>query len=374
MIYISVDNDYHGEQALSLANAAQLKTEDITFLSTISKRNTVIPKSNYRIITIEPHPLSAGNGYKKLKTYFKSAKHQSNLLKKINFYNSDTLIIMTEYQINNSIFAKAMKRAQGRVYLFDEGISFYYNNSPFWHSQRTTRNKIILLFYNFAFFILSLPVYAQKGFEDRMFICIKEKYIDKIFSKLQLPIARSIPVNGYRSTEVDAEIKNKKNKKNVIFFTTSLETFGLKQQDFELAEATIKKLSQKFENVLVKIHPSDWIAKNDTYNFYSNLSTQFRNVKIVDNSLSGNQAIQIYHPQIAVGTVTAVLFDALAMGCQPVFLFHLLPQVQAFNVCRFILNSINYNFIKNLDDITADYNCSVQARDFIYDRGPLSLK
>jgi hypothetical protein len=61
------------------------------------------------------------------------------------------------------------------------------------------------------------------------------------------------------------------------------------------------------------------------------------------------------------------MFDAFFFGCQPVFLFHLLPPVEEFEVCRFTLDSIGYHYIRSLDEISPDYHCGVNVEALLYE-------
>ena len=131
MIYISVDNDYHGDLALLLMQKHGFTPEDVTFISQISRRNNTIPASDYRRQVVDGHPLSSGSGYKNPLSYMRAFFHQRRLRNTIHFCAGDTLYIVTEYQLNNALLAREMKRVSGQVYLIDEGIGFYFNNSPY---------------------------------------------------------------------------------------------------------------------------------------------------------------------------------------------------------------------------------------------------
>ena len=90
-------------------------------------------------------------------------------------------------------------------------------------------------------------------------------------------------------------------------------------------------------------------------------------LRLVDNALTGTDAIKLYSPRVVVGSMSAVLFDSFVLGCQPVFLFHLLPEVPEFGVYKFTLDGMGYRYINSLSDITQNYECGVNIGDLLYD-------
>lgn len=374
MIYISVDNDHHGGLALSLIRKHGFATEYVTFISHISRRNNTIPASIYKRHVIAGHPLSGGGGYKNLLSYIRSFFHQRQLNRAFNFSPDDTLLIITEYQLNNALLARDMKQSGGQVYLFDEGIGFYFNNSPFHDTRVTALDKFYLQLYNLAFGLLSIPAYAKKGFEGRMYVRIKDAFIDRIYSRMRLPINRPGPIHGYRNFLASAEAGRQKNGNIAIFFANNLDCFGLKDEDLEISASTVERMAASFEKIYLKIHPADWMEKNEIYDFYMRLVEAHDNIHLIDNALTGNEAIEQFRPRIVVGTMGATMFDAFFFGCQPIFLFQFLPTIREFDICRFTLDNIGYRYIKSIDEVAPNYNCEVDISALIYEEGGSPLR
>lgn len=107
--------------------------------------------------------------------------------------------------------------------------------------------------------------------------------------------------------------------------------------------------------------------ENDIFRLYTDLARQFGNVHIVQTVITANEAIEQLRPGVVVGSLGASMFDAFFFGCQPVFLFHLLPPVEAFEVCKFTLDGIRYNYIGSLDEISPDYNCGVNVDALLFE-------
>jgi O-antigen/teichoic acid export membrane protein len=369
MIYISIDNDYHASLALSIIEDCQIPLAEVKFISTISVRNTIIGTSGFNFQSVEGHPLSAGNYYKNPLTYVKSIAHQFKIKNLFNFTRNDLLIIITEYQLNNALFAEEMRQAGGRSYMFDEGIGFYFNNSPYHKSKVKRIDRFYLALYNSAFKLMRIPAYARKGQEGRMFACIKDTLVDRIYSSMNFPISRKIQIENYRSVMKSVTNSSELKQEVAIFFATNFESFNLEKEEMHLAAQAIEQMSNQFSEVYIKIHPSDYFSKNAAFDFYTSL--QYDNVKLIDNSLSAIQAINIYRPAVVAGSMSSTLFDALLLGCQPVFLFHLLPAIINFGVFKFTLSNLNYNFISSISEITPSYVCKVDA-DNLQNKGDLS--
>lgn len=366
MIYISIDNDHHGAFALALIEKLRLSPVEITFISLAAARNNIIPTSGMTQRVVACHPLCDGSSYKNPLTYLRSFFHQVRLNHSFKFCADDVLIINTEYQINNAFLAKQMRKAGGLVFLYDEGISFYFNNSPYYDQHVTSGDRFFLTFYNFAFKVLGIPARARKGFEGRMYVRINSAYIDRIYLRMRLPVSREGPLEGYRNFLADTRFTEPTDPETVIFFATNLTAYGLKDQEVLLSRKVIEHLSATFKNVLVKIHPADCAEKNDIYLMYQSLIGTHANVNLIDNSIVGNDAIRQFRPRIVVGTVGATLFDAFFFGCQTVFLFPLLDLVPEFDICRYTLDRLSYNFIRSVEEIGPEYQSGVHVESILY--------
>jgi hypothetical protein len=367
MIYISVDNDHHGGLALQWIKKLKFDEQDVTFLLQVSSRNNLIPQSSFRKITLPGHPLSDGHSYRNPMSYIRSLLHQRLIRRSVEFKKGDLLLIITEYQLNNALFAQLMRLSGGKIYLVDEGISFYFNNSPLYARNVKLAEEIYLSFYNLAFHLLGIPTNAKKGFEGRMYLRIFDRYIDKIYSGIRLPVSRKEEVKGYRNLILDRVTKIDNDEQTAIFFATNLSTYGLKDEDISLSKLAIEEMSKKFKNVYVKIHPADFVQKNEAFWIYQEIISCYSNVSLIDNSGTGNDAIERLKPNIVVGSIGASLFDAFFFGCHPIFLFPLLRQVPEFQIYRHTLDQLGYRFINEINHISPDYRCQIDIAKLLYE-------
>ncbi len=337
------------------------------FISHISIRNKIATLSGYSLQPVSIHPLCSGLSYKNPRAYWLSFLHQLKIGRLFQFKANDILVVTTEYQLNNALLARKMKQAGGQVYLFDEGIGFYFNNSAFHDLHIKLIDKLYLKLYDLAFASLGIPAYARKGFEGRMYVCIKEKYIDGIYSRMRLPIKRPLKIYGYRNFLASAQAREEKRRDSVILFASNLKAFGLEREERTLMEKVVRHLAEKFSRVYIKIHPSDAVAENENFYFYKKLIDAHSNISLIENSITGNEAMELYKPGIVAGVLGATMFDAFFFGCHPIFLFHLLPPVPEFRICNFILEGIDYKFVQSLEDVNPEYQCHVDVDSLLYD-------
>lgn len=365
MIYISVDNDYHGQLALSIVSQCGFDRSDVVFLSHVAKRNTLIPQSDLQIEELSSHPLCSGGGYKSVRSYIRTFLHQRSLSKRFTFKPADTLILITEYQLNNALFAQKMKKAGGRTLLFDEGIGFYFNNSPFHKNHERFRNFFVMPVFNLIFRTMGIPAHACAG-QEGMHVRINDRYIDHVFSGMRLPIDRNIPIVGYQITPDGVRANDMSESNVIVFFAVNFACFGLESEERNLSKRAIEVLATRFSKVYIKIHPSDWIAKNENFDFYMSLRSD--KIGIVAQSMSVLETLKAYRPKQVAGTMSTALFEALLRGCQPIFLYHLMPRTKQFGVYEFLLKNLNYNFIKNLGELGPHYSSNITLQDLTYDQ------
>ena len=354
MIYISIDNNYHFEQASKLIHKLDLTRSEFVIIKHNSIRNTNIDETDLEVVRLDGHPLSDGMSFKNIFAYLRVYQKALRIKSILRFAKNDVLIIFTEYQLNNAIYAKEIKKAGGCVYLFDEGIGFYFNNS-FLHKNSNPLKHFI---FKYIFFLIGLPVVSKNAQEGIVF-SIKDCFIDKVFLRMNIPINRNVPVNA--SPITDFEDKNFDSKRIVIFFAANFDCFKLKKEEMDLASKTITHLLGAFSKVFIKIHPSDYHAKNDVFDFYNSFNDE--KLRLIDNSIDAVKAIELFKPEIVVGSMSTVLFDALSKGVEPVFTYHLLPHVKNFQVYTYTLANLGYNFIKSIDEISSEYKSGIDKHN-----------
>ena len=363
MIYITVDNDHTADLAKSIITNSGLPKEQFTIIAHLSSRNIKIFKENLKILAINSHPVTEGKGYKSFQVYKNVFRHNRYLKKKLQFKKEDILIVTTEYQLNSAIFAKMIKKIDGSVMVFDEGIGFYFNNHPIHGELETFKDKVFLLLYDIFHFIMRVPVEAKKGLENRMFPSIKSKYIDSIYVSMRIPVTRKNILVPYQSFLLDSQ---ELDPDSIVIFASNFKSFNLQNEEIKIVQDTINLALTKFKKVYLKIHPHDWVNQNEVYHNYMEFLKDKQGVELIDNNLTSNEALRKIKPRVVVGTLSTSLFDAFFLGCQPVFLFPLLPKIKEFIVCRNVLESLGYKFISSTNDIVKSYDSNVTVSNLTF--------
>ena len=182
-----------------------------------------------------------------------------------------------------------------------------------------------------------------------MFVSINDNLIDKFFSSIKIDIERKIKTIQYsRILKIDKKDR-KSNVKSVIYLASNFECFGLKNEEKDIAEKAIRYLISIADRVYIKIHPQDASGNTELYFFYK--SFKQKNVHIISNKLTSNQAIAKINPSLIVGTFSSSLVDAFISGYNVIFLYQLLPKIKELELCSLILNDFNYIKMSTISDI-----------------------
>jgi hypothetical protein len=357
MLFFSVQNNYHIKLADFFIKKFKINNNEVIFIINESPHYNNLHEIKKKIL-IPAHPVSSGGGFKSLIVYLKSYIHQYKLKNYINFKKKDTLFILSEYELNNSIFARYVKKNSGKVFLIAESIGFYFNHHNYYKvHEHSFIDDLILKIYNILLFILNIPAIAKKGNEGRKYITIKDKYLDKIFSRFNFDISRNLPIEYYKCISKNY-FKNLSKSKNILIFASNFECYGMKYEEVELVKKAIKICLRNFNKVYLKIHPQDYIQKNDVYQNY--ITINHKNFSIIKNTMTPFEAIKRYKCKYSCGSLSTSLFDSMDYGCQTIFLFHFLKNIKELKVSKIILNKLNYTFINKLNDINLNYKNNVK--------------
>lgn len=349
MYYISIDNNFHIELAKQFIKKFDIKHENITFISHSSSRNTH-SLDDYNVINFEPNSLCYG--YKKLANYIKHINLSTKINKSLHFNEFDHLLILTEQQINNAIYIKLMKKKKGKVFLLDEGLGFYANNLK--NNDNNKYKTLYISLYNLIYKTLKLPIKALPNNEGRMFIKVNDNLIDTIYSRFELSLNRLANIVFF-----DPLIKKLKNhnQDNIIFFASDFSCFDLREEETSLALKVIQYLKDNFKNVFIKIHPQNYIANDDIFKKF--ISINYKNVQIIPNENSLEEVLVNIKPYFVVGSVSTTLLESTFYGCHPIFTYHLLDRKDILGIYDQILESLHYNYIGKIQDISIQYDSNL---------------
>jgi hypothetical protein len=94
--------------------------------------------------------------------------------------------------------------------------------------------------------------------------------------------------------------------------------------------------------------------------------------KLIQKSVTGNEAMYPIRPKVVVGSMTAVMFYAFFIQCQPLFLFQLLKQFPQFDLRKYSLYQLCYQYINSIEDIGPGYTRGVDVASLLFDGSELA--
>jgi hypothetical protein len=363
MIYFSTNNDLHFYLTEKIISELGLKHSEIILIIQKGSRNQQSMDCNYSKILLSDFPTMR---MRRPLLLLNAMRHKKKIMASIDFKKEDTFIFFTEYELNNHCFAKKMKKVGGRVYLFDEGIGFYFGNSPYHTSDKFTKKEKINRFRtDIPLKVLRIPAFNkidQEGFS----LTLRDMYIDAIFSSLRLPIKRSVPIWGYKHFDFIPQCFPSKDK--ALFITSSMKLYDIEKEEFEISERILCHLQKNFKDVYLKIHPGDYVFKTNAFYFFSKFIRDNPDIKAIDNNCLAEEATAKYGIGLIVSSMSTALFNVSFMGCEPVFFYHLLPDRKNLGVYNFTLKELGYNFIKEISDITPFYHSGFNPEQLTYDK------
>lgn len=355
MIYFSINSDKHFLFFSQVIDHLGIKPDQVMYIVHENPRNERFRSSEYRCVIPRGHPFSAGKG-----KFNSENLSQVGLLKKsIHFAKEDILMIPTEYELNNHIYADMMKSAGGKVYFFDEGIGTYFDNSPFHRDLNKSPRSIIKRFLSSLFFRgIGIKGSEAVEYHEGTYFRIDDSKIDTFFSSHTLPLDRSFKITQY--VHFNALNKINLNRKDFFFCTSDFDIWGLRKKEKDLAAKTILQAKKVFDTVYVKIHPREYSKNTELLVFYENFCIE-NDLELVGKDESLEEALLKRRPGVVASSMSTSLFDAALLGCEPVFTYHLLPEIKNFGVYDYTLKSLGYNYIKSLEDISPEYKSNIVA-------------
>lgn len=362
MIYFSINSDYHYLLFLNVIDNLKIPSNNITFIVHKCPRNKRVLSTKYKCVFVEGHPVSGGERM----ISFKNFSHLILLKKTFTFTKEDTLIIPQDFELNTHIYALMMKKVGGKVILFDECISFYFYNSPI-HKDINKKLAVKWKIVKYRLYMLSLGLRgstASMGHEG-YFFKMDDKLIDCFYSSHLLPMARKIPRIDYKHFNMTKRVDLNLNNEHALFCTANFSCFGLREEEKLLSVRAIKHLKKTFSNVFVKIHPAEYARNSELLNFYKGFCRN-QSIDIISNTLSLEEAIIRNKTKYIIASMSTSLFDAAMLGCEPIFLYHLLPNIDSFKVYNHVLKSLGYNYITAIEDINCEYKSNL--KNFSSDR------
>jgi len=351
MIYFTISNDLHYLIASKYAKEILTYGLPVTFIRYRDVRNFRIKEDEgWETIWLDGSPRF--HLQRPIFTFYKHF-HNFKQLANISFCKKDVLFILTEYELNNLLLAKKARRAKATTVLLDEGLgTFIINNYRISDYEFTYKHYIYQNLFSFFYRDIRL---AGGPFR------LNEKYYDYFLPTFKIKIKRNMNRIDIRHPLLNLASENNLSSSRILLLTSGIKDFSQKNIYQSILESLIPKLVDRFERVYLKLHPREYTNsyKSEREKAYI-LADKYKMV-LIDENLPAESIIPRYRPKYVLSFLSNALLNCVAFGCQPFFLYSLLPKIKIWEVLDPILRDLNYNFIFSLDQIEPTYESGLKA-------------
>ncbi|WPC68118.1 polysialyltransferase family glycosyltransferase [Rhodoferax ferrireducens] len=345
MIYFLINNNYHR----------------LDFENHLSH----LDENNVTLIEI-PHTLDERR-YTKLSGIFRYRKPpQSGLMAQvmsflslvrkigadINPTSGDTLFFYTEYEILNQYVAGRFMQAGSRVYLIEDGGLGTY--VPFRMSgceSLTLKESTKQFVYRLLPGISRIRLHKLNGF---IFPWMPDSCITGVCLYRPVSISRIIPTHILKRP-FQPQVNCTSGR--VVFLNEPI--YSIYQGEEEYIDGLIKivdGLCNGFNEVLFKFHPretDEWRTR-----IKQQITFHFPRVNFIKVDTAIEEVVDHYHPSVVASYFCSALLSLCDRGIQPLFLYHLIPDIQRqpiFRETTSVLTDLGYHFVENFSEANSNF-------------------
>ena len=349
MIYFLVNNDYQLLDARH--HAAELRRQGLatTLVEIPHKLSESAEKSEFDTRLRLDSPVHLQGPLRRWAGYMQAAGKVSRRLKP---QAADTLFIYTEYELLNHFVAHGFKRAGARVFILEDGgVGTYIPFTLPGDEALSTREKIV------AAMTRCLPGLRHTRFHKVngiVFPWMQDHQIDGLCTYRPLSIVRDIPVTVLRAP---ARKKITVRPGCVIFMNQPLyDDYQTEADYFQGLRQVAHALEAGFDEVLFKFHPRETPAWTERIAKF--LADQAPTVKIIQDNGPAENLLENTRPAVVASYFSTTLLNLDGTGIEPLFVYHLLPDLAPQKVMRqltTLLNQWSYHFVSRWEDVNSGY-------------------
>jgi hypothetical protein len=264
------------------------------------------------------------------------------------FTESDILIMYTEFEVINQFIAHLVKKANGKVFVLDEGLGTYLTYSQKCETGVPAKQIFKLLW---SKHILGYSWLKHLYIDGIISPQMSDSMIDGLISYQQFDCIRNVPVKLINKPILKQLILNDNscvflNSDNYNFYTT---------WDCYISELVVimEHLCKHFKEVYFKFHPRE---HSDIKNKIESALSSFSNLIIIDGIQPIETTIESIRTKYAVSYVSTSLLNLIELGVQPIYIFHLMQSTSSHKVAtslKPIIQSMGIRLVESLDEISA---------------------
>jgi len=346
MIYFLINNNYqYYDLKLHLLDINKQDVSLIIVPYTLDESELTGFGSTYRYPRASKPGLSA-----QVRNYIRQRKLVEN---EIHPGRADVLFFYTEFDLLNQHIVTHFKRNGARVYLIEDGgLATYLPFRMLDAEPLSVRENIKQWVYRSLPSLHTLRLHKLNG---RTFPWMADKYIDGVCMYRPVSIRRNIPTILVRRT-----VRQKKvlpTHGTVVFLNEKMYQTYQNSEDYLAGLLRIMEgLCRGFDIVFFKFHPREDAVWR--YRIAEQVLDKFSGVRIIEDDSGIEEVIESYRPSVAASYFSAGLLNLLDRGVEPLYLYHLLPDLSAQPICReatAVLLELGYNFITDLSEANSGY-------------------
>ncbi|MDP2143564.1 MAG: hypothetical protein Q8J80_05465 [Gallionella sp.] len=279
--------------------------------------------------------------------------------KEIQPSQGDVLFLYTEYDLLNQCVITHFKRNGARVYLIEDGgLATYLPFRMLDAESLSVREKIKQWVYRSLPSLHTLRLHKLNG---HIFPWMADKFIDGVCLYRPVSIRRNIPTILVRRTVRQKTVAPTHG--TVVFLNERMYQTYQNPEDYLAGLLKIMEgLCSGFDTVFFKFHPredADWRLR-----ITEKVLDQFLGVRIIEDDSGIEEVIESYRPSVAASYFSAGLLNLLDRGVEPLYLYHLLPDLSSQPICReasAVLLELGYNFIPEFSGANSRFQSGLMS-------------
>lgn len=355
MIYFLVNNDYQLLDARNHAKVLRLRGQESTLIEVPHMLQEGNRGDGFHQLYNFPTPLKSHGWIGAWWRYFGACREVNRQLAP---KAGDTLFLYTEYELLNHFIANRFKQAGARVFLLEDGgVGTYIPFSVPSQEKLTLKEHIV------ALMTICLPGLHRTTFHKLngiVFPWMEDRKIDGVCTYRPLHIIRHIPVHVLNGP-IRERLKTIPGR--VLFLNERMyDDYQNATEYMHGLETIMRALDKGFDEVLFKFHPREkqsWRGRITEL-----LTSHFPSVRIVEDNRAAELLLAELRPETLASYFSTALLSLTGTGVEPLFLFHLLPEVarqKVFIQCEGLLRQWNYHFIADWDEARSGYTSCMES-------------
>ena len=265
---------------------------------------------------------------------------------------------IAELELLNVYIANRFYQAGAKVLLIEDGgLATYVPFCTLASERVTLRESAKLLFLRLLYSYWDLRFHKVYGYPYRY---MQDNKLSGIL--IYQPVTLKRNVRSYlikRPPQRKVEVTPRR----AIFLNAYIYKLYQNFDDYIIGlQKILNYLCENFDSVFFKFHPSE--GESERVEIISKVLKFYPMVKIILDDRAIEEIVDEYKPEVAASHFSAGSFNLLYQGVEPLFLYHLLPDLQQqpiFIAVTEILISLGYNFVDESPLLGRSYSSGLSS-------------